>query len=212
MHKNRRNMGNFWPVAKKGTKYVAKSSHNNVNSIPLIVLLRDVCGLVKNARELKKVLNERQIKVSGKEIRDTNYPVSLFDVVTAGDKIFKITLGRNKKFKLEDVKDEGTKIVKIRGKKDLGKRGIQFNLMDGKNVLSKEKANVGDSAIYDYNKGKITKIVNMNKGSEGFVIKGKHTGVKGKITEIIEQGGKKIAVISDDKEKINVWIKNVIAM
>ncbi len=52
----------------------------------------------------------------------------------------------------------------------------------------------------------------MNKGSEGFVIKGKHTGVKGKITEIIEQGGKKIAVISDDKEKINVWIKNVIAM
>jgi len=212
MHKNRRNMGNFWPVAKKGTKYVAKSSHNNINSIPLIVLLRDVRGLVKNARELKKVLNEKQIKVSGKEIRDTNYPVGLFDVVTAGDTTFRITLGKNKKFKLEDVKDDGTKIVKIIGKKDLGKKGIQFNLIDGKNVLSKEKANVGDSAIYDYNKGKITKIVNMAKGSEGFVIKGKHSGVKGKITEIIEQGGKKIAVISDDKEKINVWIKNVIAM
>ena len=52
----------------------------------------------------------------------------------------------------------------------------------------------------------------MDKGSEGFVIKGKHAGVRGKIVNIVEQGGKKIAVISDDKEKINVWIKNVIAM
>ena len=59
---------------------------------------------------------------------------------------------------------------------------------------------------------KVTVAFSFGDKSEGFVIKGKHTGVKGKITEIIEQGGKKIAVISDDKEKINVWIKNVIAM
>ena len=70
MHKNRYNMGKFWPVAKKGTKYVAKSSHNNSNSVPLAVLMRDVLKLVRTTKELKKVLNEKQIKVSGKEIRD----------------------------------------------------------------------------------------------------------------------------------------------
>ena len=205
-------MGKFWPVAKKGTKYVAKSSHNNSNSVPLAVLIRDVLKLVRTTKELKKVLNEKQIKVSGKEIRDTNYPIGLFDMITAGDKTFRVILGENKKFKMEESKDDGTKVIKIVGKKNLGKKGIQFNLMDGRNVLSNEKANVGDSVIYNYNDAKISKIIKMDKGSEGFVIKGKHAGVKGKIVNIVEQGGKKIAVISDDKEKINVWIKNVIAM
>ena len=205
-------MGKFWPVAKKGTKYVAKSSHNNSNSVPLAVLMRDVLKLVRTTKELKKVLNEKQIKVSGKEIRDTNYPIGLFDMITAGDKTFRVILGENKKFKMEESKDDGTKVIKIVGKKNLGKRGIQFNLMDGRNVLSNEKANVGDSVIYNYNDAKISKIIKMDKGSEGFVIKGKHAGVRGKILDIVEQGGKKIAVINDDKEKINVWVKNVIAM
>ena len=205
-------MGKFWPVAKKGTKYVAKSSHNNSNSIPLAVLIRDVLKLVRTTKELKKVLNEKQIKVSGKEIRDTNYPIGLFDMITAGDKTFRVILGENKKFKMEESKDDGTKVIKIVGKKNLGKKGIQFNLMDGRNVLSNEKANVGDSVIYNYNDAKISKIIKMDKGSEGFVIKGKHAGVRGKIVDIVEQGGKKIAVINDDKEKINVWVKNVIAM
>jgi len=212
MHKNRYNMGKFWPVAKKGTKYVAKSSHNNSNSVPLAVLMRDVLKLVRTTKELKKVLNEKQIKVSGKEIRDTNYPIGLFDMITAGDKTFRVILGGNKKFKMEESKDDGTKVIKIVGKKNLGKKGIQFNLMDGRNVLSNEKANVGDSVIYNYNDAKISKIIKMDKGSEGFVIKGKHAGVRGKIVDIVEQGGKKIAVINDDKEKINVWVKNVIAM
>jgi len=212
MHKNRYNMGKFWPVAKKGTKYVAKSSHNNSNSVPLAVLMRDVLKLVRTTKELKKVLNEKQIKVSGKEIRDTNYPIGLFDMITAGDKTFRVILGGNKKFKMEESKDDGTKVIKIVGKKNLGKKGIQFNLMDGRNVLSNEKANVGDSVIYNYNDAKISKIIKMDKGSEGFVIKGKHAGVRGKIVDIVDQGGKKIAVINDDKEKINVWVKNVIAM
>ena len=205
-------MGKFWPVAKKGTKYVAKSSHNNSNSVPLAVLMRDVLKLVRTTKELKKVLNEKQIKVSGKEIRDTNYPIGLFDMITAGDKTFRVILGENKKFKMEESKDDGTKVIKIVGKKNLGKKGIQFNLMDGRNVLSNEKANVGDSVIYNYNDAKISKIIKMDKGSEGFVIKGKHAGVRGKIVDIVDQGGKKIAVINDDKEKINVWVKNVIAM
>ena len=142
-------MGKFWPVAKKGTKYVAKSSHNNSNSVPLAVLMRDVLKLVRTTKELKKVLNEKQIKVSGKEIRDTNYPIGLFDMITAGDKTFRVILGGNKKFKMEESKDDGTKVIKIVGKKNLGKKGIQFNLMDGRNVLSNEKANVGDSVIYN---------------------------------------------------------------
>tara|TARA_Y100000034_G_scaffold53331_1_gene65478 strand:- start:60 stop:704 length:645 start_codon:yes stop_codon:yes gene_type:complete len=214
MHKNRHNMGNFWPVAKKGNKYVAASSHNNSNSVPLSVVMRDVLKMVRTTRELKKALNEKQIKISGKEIRDANYPVGLFDVVSAGGQDFRVLLGENKKFKLEEAKEADKKVVKIIGKKNLGKKGIQFNLMDGRNVLSKEGANVGDSVIVSLKDGKIVKIIKMEKGNRGFVIHGKHSGVSGKIVDIVEQGGKHIAVIDDEghKEKINVWVRNVIVM
>ena len=212
MHKNRHNMGNFWPVAKKGNKYVATSSHNNSNSIPLSVVMRDVLKMVRTTRELKNALNEKQVTVSGKEIRDTNYPVGLFDVIGAGGKNFRVVLGTNKKFKLEETKKSEEKIVKIIGKKNLGKKGIQFNLSDGRNVLSKDDAKVDDSAIVNLKDGKISKIVKMEKGNEGYVIHGKHTGISGKILETMERGGKKLAVIDYNKEKVNVWVKNVVVM
>ena len=97
------------------------------------------------------------------------------------------------------------------GKKILGKDKIQLNLSDGRNILTKEKADVGDSVVFNFKQNKIEKIIKMEKGKKGFVVKGKHIGVKGKIEDIIERGGKKIAEIKDDK-KINVWIKNVIVM
>ena len=223
-------MGNFWPVAKKGNKYVATSTHNVSSSVPLSVLMRDVLKLVRTTRELKKALNERQIKISGKEIRETNYPVGLFDIISAGDKTFRVIIGENKKFKLEEIKDNGTKIVKIMGKKNIGKRGVQFNLMDGRNVISKEKAAVGDTVVYSFKDNKISKIIKMEKGNEGFVTMGKHAGARGEILEVVELGGKDIAVIeysgesknssdpktlkkvSGHKEKINVWVKNIIVM
>ena len=82
MHLNRNHIGKFWPVPRKGTKYLAVSSHNQNNSIPLIVVMREILKLVRTKKELKKVINERGIKINGKEIRKTDYPIGLFDVVS----------------------------------------------------------------------------------------------------------------------------------
>jgi ribosomal protein S4E len=84
--------------------------------------------------------------------------------------------------------------------------------MDGRNILTNEKANVGDSAIVGFD-GKIEKIVKMAKGEIGFVIEGKHAGHKGKIDNIVERGGKSLAqIIDEDKNKVNVWVRNIIVM
>lgn len=224
MYLNRNNIGKSWPVPRKGTKYLAVSSHNQNISIPLIVALRDVLKLVRTKKELKKVINEKQIKINGKQIRDTNYPLSLFDVlsITSLKKNYRVSLGKDKKTKFEEISDSeaNKKTIKIIGKK-LGKKGnLQLNLMDGRNVLTKEKAIVGDSVIFNFKENKIDKIIKMEKGNHGFVVKGKNSGIKGKIEEIVERGGKRLAVInnksgeSKDSEtgKINVWIKNIIVM
>jgi len=84
--------------------------------------------------------------------------------------------------------------------------------MHGKNIISKEKAKTGDSVVLNLKDNKIIKIIPMEKEKEVFVIKGKHAGHRGKISEIMERGGKSIAKIISDEGKVNVWIKNIIVI
>jgi len=216
MHLKRQNIGGFWPVPKKGTKYLAVASHNQENSIPLVVVMRDLLKLVKNKKELKRALNEKQIKINNKEIREVNYPVSIFDVISLvnSKKNYKAVLSDKKKMVFNEIseKDAETRIYKIIGKKMLPKKIIQLNLMDGRNIISKEKADTGDSVLFNFKENKIVKIIPLEKGKKAFIIKGKHAGNEGKIDEIVSRGGKSIAKISSHKERINVWIKNLVVI
>ena len=213
MHLKRLNMGKSWPIPRKGTKYLTVSSHNKKSSIPLMVVMRDILKAVRTKKELKYALNEKQIKVNEKKIKDTNYPISFFDVISIKNKNYRSSLSENGKIIFEEISDNESvrKIIKIIGKKVLKDKIIQFNLSDGRNFISKEKAKINDSVLFNFNKG-IEKIIRMEKDNEVFVIKGKHAGISGKIEEIIERGGKKLIVIKSNNQKINIWIKNVIAI
>ena len=213
-HVNRQNIGKFWPIPRKGTKYLAVASHNQSESIPLVVVVRDILKIVRNKKELQRLINEKRIQINHKEIRDTNYPIGLFDVINLIDskKNYKSTFSEHKKMIFEEVsdKDSESKIFKILNKKLLPGEKLQLNLMQGKNIISKEKANTGDSVLLGLKENKIIKIIPMKKGENVFVLKGKHSGHKGKIEEIMERGGKTIVKIISDEGKVNVWIKNII--
>lgn len=212
MHLKRNKIGNFWPIPRKGTKYLALSKHNQNESIPLVIVLRDILRLVRNKKELKRILNEKQILVNHKNIRETNYPICLFDILTVGKKHFRASLSENRKMNFQEIQDKGsdTRIYKILGRKILGKGKIQLNLMQGKNILSNEKIEIGDSVLLNLKDNKIIKIFHLEKGKTAFAIKGKHLGKSGKILEIMERGGKKIAKIECKGERINVWTKNIV--
>lgn len=214
MYLKRNKIGKFWPVPRKGTKYLAVPSHNKNESVPLIVVMRDILKLVKTKKELKKVLNEKKIQINYKEIREVNYPVCLFDIVSIPkiDKYYRVLLSKFKKITLEEIseKDAKTKVFKVINKKILLGKKIQLNLMHGINMISNEKVNTKDSIVLDLKEKKIVKIIPLEKGKNVFVIKGKHIGKKGKIEEIIKEGGKEIVKITFDNEKINVWTRNII--
>jgi len=206
----------FWPVPRKGKTYVASATHNNHDSIPLIIVMRDILKLLKTKKELKKLLNEKIILINGKEIRECSYPVGLFDILSLKslNKNYKVNLNKTKKMAFEEILDKeiNKKTLKILGKKVIGKNKIQLNLMDGRNILTKENVKIGDSVIYNFKDKKIESIIKMEKGIRGLVTKGKHMGQNGKIEEIVERGGKLIAKIKTGDEKINVWVKNLIAL
>jgi len=216
MYLKRNNINKFWPIPKKGTKYLAFATHDHYGSTPLIIIMREVLKLVKNKKELKKLINEKQVQINHKYVKETNYPLNLFDILTLPGikKNYKIGLSENKKIVLEEVNNEKAdlKIFKIIGKKILPKKKVQLNLMQGKNIILEEKAKVGDSLVLNLKNNKVIKIIPMEKGKEAFVIKGRHMGAKGKILDIIERGGKEIAKITFGDEKINVWVKNIIVV
>jgi len=216
MYLKRNNIPKFWPIPRKGTKYLAVASHNQEESIPLVVVMREILKLVKNKKELQRAINEKQIIINHKTIKNVNYPISIFDVISLPlvKKNFKVWLSDKKKIIFEEVTDKEaeTKIFKVLNKKIISGNKIQLNLMNGININSNEKVNTGDSIILNLKDKKIVKVIAMEHGKEVFILKGKHAGNKGKIEEIVLRGGKQIAKIISDKGKINVWIKNLIAI
>jgi small subunit ribosomal protein S4e len=216
MHLKRKTVENFWSIPRKGTKYVAVPNHNQREALPFVVVMRDMLKLVRNTKELKKLIQEKQIQINHKIIHETNYPISIFDVLSlpATKKNYKAILSENKKLILEEVseKDSNVKIFKVLNKKILSGKKTQLNLMHGKNIISKDKVNTGDSISFDLKDNKVLKIIPMEKGREAFVLKGKHAGMSGKINEIVERGGKKIAKIATKDDKLNVWVENIIVM
>jgi small subunit ribosomal protein S4e len=214
MHIKRNNIPKFWPIPKKGNKYVAVPDHNQNESIPLSIVMRDIFKLVRNKKELIKTLNEKQIKINNKIINETNYPISLFDVIKieSAKKSYRASLSEHKKIIFEEIndKDSKSKVYKVLNKKILGTDKTQLNLMFGKNILTKEKVNVGDSVLISIENNKIEKVIPLEKGRDAFVIEGRHAGKQGKIEDIIVRGDKRLAKIIQKDGKINVWIKNLI--
>jgi small subunit ribosomal protein S4e len=214
MHLKRKTMGKIWPAPRTGTKYVAVPLHEKENSIPLIVVMREVLGIVKNKKELKKALREKQIAVNGRIVKETNYPLCLYDSLSIPGikKHYKIVM-EARRFAAKEISESEAnhKLYKIIGKKILAGKKTQINLSSGKNIISNEKLNTGDFVVLNNKDNKILKIISLKKDDGVIVIAGKHTGKSGKIKEIVGQGDYKIAVVKTNSGEIKANIKNIFA-
>jgi len=211
MHLKRQKAPKSWSVPRKGNKYLAMPSHNQVNSISLIMSLREILNGISTRKELKKVLNEGKIKINGAVVKKINYSLGLFDVLSFENGDYRVSLNEHRKFIIEpiDPKDANSKISKVIGKKILNNKKMQVNLSDGRNYLSNEEIKTGDSVLINLKENKISKILPLKIKSRVFITKGKHAGQKGAIAEIVDSGKKKIARLDN---KINVQLENLIVI
>ena len=76
---------------------------------------------------------------------------------------------------------------KIIGKTKLKNGQTQLNLHDGKNILSEEKVQVGDSIVLSLPQKQLQEVLALRPGMAVFLIKGKHAGDIGKLKKIEEQ-------------------------
>jgi small subunit ribosomal protein S4e len=189
MHQTRQETTTKLPIQRKGTKYVARALSHQDESVPVIIAVRDMLGLAKTKKEVKKMILQKLLKVNGREVQDYHESIRLFNILHAG-KDYVLKLSTVRKFFLEETKNADERLCKVTGKKLVAGGKVQLNLHDGTNVLEDKKTTVGDSLYLDMS-GKIKKHVALEKGKDAFILSGKYAGQSGKIGEV---SGKKISI------------------
>jgi small subunit ribosomal protein S4e len=182
-------------VFRKGThgRWLVKSGPGpqpHLKSIPLMVLIRDLLGFAKTAREAKIIFNSRSVLIDGKVRKDPKFPVGFMDVVSlpAANKYYRIEydrLGRLVPVELQKAK-ANYKLCKLLRKSTIRGGKFQYGCHDGRNIQSDKKdMTVGDVVKLNIPDQKVLGVLPLKVGATAYVTSGKHAGKRGKILEII---------------------------
>jgi small subunit ribosomal protein S4e len=181
-----------WPVARKRIRFITRpmpGAHNFMLGMPITIILRDLLNLGENSREVKKILNLKQILVDGRRVKDSKFIVGLFDAIQMPDlkQNYRLSINEKGKLYLCEISDDEakTKICRIIKKQPIKGGRMNLTFHDGKNQIVKEtNYKVGDSVLFEFGKG-ISKRLEMKKGAIIKLAGGKHIGMTGEIVDIV---------------------------
>lgn len=182
MHRTRIESSTKLPIQRRGTKYVARAASHLNESVSIVLAVRDMLNLARTAKEVKKMVQDKMLKINGRIVEDYRESILLFNILEA-DKAYELSLLPTKKFTLVPVKNSSQRLCKVVDKR-LVKNGLtQLNLHDGTNVLTKSKIVVGDSVYLDMD-AKIKDTISIEKGKKVFIISGKYMGHEAKVLSV----------------------------
>lgn len=198
----------MWPIHAKEETWTTKTSagpHALEESIPLVMVLRDILGLAANAREAKIILNNGDVLVDGTPRKDHRFPVGFMDIVSIPkiNKNYRVLQDYKGRLVLHEVeeKDSTFKLVKVLNKTTIKGGKTQLNLQGGRNVITDEDYKTGDVLLLSIPEQKITDSITFEEGALGLITGGKHIGEVGKIDEItITQSSKSNTVLVETEE------------
>jgi small subunit ribosomal protein S4e len=171
--------------------------------ITLTLVLRDLLGVAKTAKEAKTIVSQGKVYVDGKIRRDESYPAGLMDVLTFPDsnRSYRV-LPSPKGLILHPLEKEEAsfKLCRIENKNVVKNGHIQLDLHDGTNILvrvadSKKPIEdvypVLDTLKIGLAERDIQGRIKLAKDVPVLAVGGKNVGKHGKIIEIEESKGQK---------------------
>jgi small subunit ribosomal protein S4e len=191
-----------WAVKKKSHKYVVvpRGAHAGDKSVPLLVALRDMLGIVEKGDEAKKIIKAGKVLVDGKICKDYKRGIGLFDVLSFPEagKHYRLIIKKKPKFIKISEEDSKVKLCRIIGKTILKKGKMQLNLHDGKNILVTEgDYSVNDSILLDVAQRTIKSSIKFGPGCAIMMKSGEVQKVKN-----IERGLHKKIILEGESETI----------
>ncbi|MBI5225147.1 30S ribosomal protein S4e [Candidatus Micrarchaeota archaeon] len=185
-------------IPAKKHLWIIKASpgpHADNESMPLLILAREVLKVAKNAKEAKSLISKGEILVDGKARKNLHFGVGLMDVISI-PKIKKsyqmFTIAGRLKLNEQSEKDAKLKSCRIMSKQLIGGGKVQLNLHDGKNILiekEEDRFKVGDTVRITIPGYKVESFIKLEKGANCYIFRGKHSGKIGHLEQIIEQPG-----------------------
>lgn len=190
-HLKRYKAPKHWPIHPKENKWTVKPNagpHAIEESLPLLLVVRDILGVADNSREAKRIINNGDILVDGRIRRDYKYPVGFMDVIEIPktESVYRVLSDEKGRLILHPIPEENRefKLCKITDKTTVKGGKTQLNLHDGRNYLDEGKYKVGDVIILKVPDPGIKEVINFEEGTIGLITGGKHTGEIGRIKEI----------------------------
>jgi len=173
-----------WPIKRKVSTWVTKQypgPHSVENSMPALLLVRDVLGLCDTAREAEGIIGRREILVDGRKVKNAKLPIGIMDVVTVPklDASYRVLLSDKGKIMLMPIEaaDAAWKLVRVEDKTSIKGGKTQINLHDGRNiVLDEDKYRTGDVLKMAVPDQEIVDHYPLDKGGVALVIRGSLAG------------------------------------
>lgn len=183
-----------WTVPRKGTKWIKRPSpgpHAQDQSIPLLLVLRDLRKVAATAREARVLAGEGAVRVDGKVVRDLSRGVGLMDTVSLGapaSEHFRIMKDRRGKLTLTPVPstEAAFKIGRVRFKHAVRGGQVEVTLHDGRNLLVKPDSpyRVGDSLKIHLPDQKVLSHLPLAPGQLAYIAGGSHVGELARVERI----------------------------
>ena len=193
-HLKRLAMPRSWPLPRKTTVWVTRptpGAHSLEHCMPLTLVVRDMLGLAKSAREVRYILHNELAKVDGRVDKDTRRGIGILDVLTLGEDNYRCILDHNGRLRYRPIsaKEAGWKICRIEGKTTIKGGKTQLNLHDGRNIIVEDpkEYNTGDSLKLNLPDQKILEHIRFGEGTRCYLIGGAHVGSTAEVSEYVEK-------------------------
>ena len=200
-----------WKIKRKENKFITKphpGAHSLNNGLSLSTLLKYILGYAGNEKEVKTILNNKNIIVNGKRRKDRKFIVGLMDVLTIKEieKNFRL-INKKGKIDLIEIDDDESKIkpYKINNKRKV-RKGVQLNLSSGENIIVNDKDySIGDTLILKIPEKKIINHIKFEVGCYVYVTKGKHIGRVGVVKDVKDKN----IIVEINKEPFEIKKENI---
>jgi small subunit ribosomal protein S4e len=183
-----------WKIPRKGTKWVqrvAPGPHAQDESIPLVMVLREIRGYAHTAREARTILRGGLVHVDGKVVHDLARGVGLMDTIsfaTEPPEHFRVLKDQRGKLVLVSISptEAAMKLGRVGQKTTVSGGRIQVTLHDGRNLIAPAKSTwrVGDSLSLSVPDQKVKGHLALQPGALAYVAGGSHVGQLARVERI----------------------------
>ncbi len=190
-HQKRLSAPDSWPVERKTETFTVKATggpHGD-DGVPLVIVLRDVLGVVDTTKEAKYALNHDGVQINGETPNDVRRPVGMFDILALPERgdYFRIFPDEGGRLGLTEIDedDAASKLSKIEDKTVVGDGEVQLNLHDGSNVVVEDADyDTNDSVVVANEDDEIVAHFEYGEGALVTAVDGAHAGEVGELSEI----------------------------